>query len=356
MLGGSGRMPESSPAALPPPKPEKLELAQGVQSAAQTADVGELFQYVIADPVSLRRQQSSMLPIVNASVDAKKVSIFNPEIHAKHPLNALRLTNSTDLHLKQGPITVFDGGAYAGDARIEDLAPKSERLVSYALDLDTELAHEAKTHPETLVAVKIVRGTLQTTRKHLREQQYAARNSSDRPKDILIEYPNDANWKLADPKEPTEKTASLYRFLVQVKAGESTTFSVREEQLVDQQFAVSSLDSDAIRVYVSSRVVSDAVKKALESVVTRQAAVNDTVHQRTQFEQQLASIQDEQSRIRQNMVQLDRTSDLYRRYVKKFGEQEDEVESLGATVKQLRAQENTQRSELDKFVAALTVS
>ncbi len=111
---------------------------------ATAGNVGELFQYDIATPVTLARQQSAMLPIVNAEVKGEKVSIYNPQVQAKHPLNGLKLTNSTDLHLMQGPITVFDGGAYAGDAKIEDLPPGSERLISYAMDLDTEVAPESK--------------------------------------------------------------------------------------------------------------------------------------------------------------------------------------------------------------------
>jgi len=80
-----------------------------------------------------------MLPIVNASVQAEKLSIYNESVQRKFPLNGLRLTNTTGLHLMQGPITVFDGGTYAGDARIEDLQPKEERLISYALDLKIEV-------------------------------------------------------------------------------------------------------------------------------------------------------------------------------------------------------------------------
>ena len=113
---------------------------EGIKSVAQAGDVGELFEYRIANPVSLPRQQSAMLPIVNDSVKGEKLSIYNQNVQAKHPLNGLRLKNSTDLHLMQGPITVFDGGVYAGDARIEDLQPGTERLVSYALDLDVEVA------------------------------------------------------------------------------------------------------------------------------------------------------------------------------------------------------------------------
>ena len=125
-----------------------LNLQQGVQSLSQATNVGELFQYEISSPVTLPRQESAMLPIVNESVKGSKVSIYNQQVQAKHPLNGLRLTNSTDLHLMQGPITVFDGGAYAGDARIEDMQPGTERLISYALDLDTEVAPRRSAGPK----------------------------------------------------------------------------------------------------------------------------------------------------------------------------------------------------------------
>src|SRR5207302_10339328 len=111
----------------------------GVSSMAAAAAVGELFQYAIDQPVTVARQRSAMLPIVNAAVEAEKISIYNESVQRKFPLNGLRLKNTTPLHLMQGPITVFDGSSYAGDARIEDLQPKEERLISYALDLKVEV-------------------------------------------------------------------------------------------------------------------------------------------------------------------------------------------------------------------------
>ena len=82
-----------------------------VASAATASNLGDFFQYEIDHPVSLPRQKSAMLPIVNGSVQGEKLSIYNPAVQAKHPLNGLRLKNNTELHLMQGPITVFDEGA-----------------------------------------------------------------------------------------------------------------------------------------------------------------------------------------------------------------------------------------------------
>ena len=166
--GKSRALPSRALAAAAAPSSPQVEMLEGldvmilrgrgVQSVAQAADLGSLFQYKIDTPVSLPRQQSAMMPIVTADVKGEKVSIYNQNVHVKHPLSGLQFTNTTGLHLMQGPITVFDGGSYAGDAKIEDLPPGAERLISYAVDLDTEVAPQSKGQPEELLSVKLHQG------------------------------------------------------------------------------------------------------------------------------------------------------------------------------------------------------
>src|SRR5262249_729725 len=120
-----------------------LDLKQGVAAAAEGGQSGDLFQYPIKSPVSLARQKSAMLPILTQAVEGRKLSIYNESVQPKHPLNGFRLQNTTPLYLMQGPVTVFDHDAYAGDARIDDLAPGQDRLISYALDLKVEVEPQA---------------------------------------------------------------------------------------------------------------------------------------------------------------------------------------------------------------------
>lgn len=325
------------------------------QPSAQAGQVGELFQYKIETPVTLARQKSAMLPIVNETVKGEKVSIYNPSVQAQHPLNGLKLTNSTKLHLMQGPITVFDGGSYAGDAIIEDLAPGAERLISYALDLKTEVAPESKSHPESLVSVKIIKGTMQITRKLTREQIYTVKNSDSKAKQVLIEQPVEADWKLIAPKEPSEKTRDRYRFAVQAEPSKPVKLSVQEEQIVSQQLALSNIDDGMILFYSNRKEVSPQVKEALQEVVKRKQAIQRVGNDRARLEQQVAAITQEQDRIRQNMGQLDRNTDLYKRYVEKFGTQEDEVEKNRKEIDQLTLEENKLRQDLDNYLANLSV-
>ena len=182
-----------------------------------------------------------MLPIVNGGVKGEKLSIYNPAVHPKHPLNGLKLINSTGLHIMQGPITVFDGGEYAGDARIEDLRPGTERLLSYALDLDTEVAPAPERSTASLSAVTIVGPSLFETHLIDRTHSYLVKNSGPTAKKLLIEYPHDPKWRLVAPKEPAEKTRDLYRFAVKAEPGKPTSLQIAEQQLEKLDFLLAKL-------------------------------------------------------------------------------------------------------------------
>ncbi len=348
----------AAPAAPPAEKAaanRRMDLQQGVQAAAQAGELGELFQYRISNPVTLSRSRSAMLPIVNESVEGEKLSIYNEQVQTKHPLNGLRLKNTTQLHLMQGPITVFDDNAYAGDARIEDMQPGGERLISYALDLAVEVAPTSKNEPQQLVGVKLVKGVLQITHKYAREQKYVVKNSSDEAKKVLIEYPIDPTWKLVEPKEATETTRSHYRFAVEAKPGEPAEQTVRLEYTAREQMAVTNLQIPQILIYVNAPTVSEEVKSALREVIQRKQKIDVVVARRQELERQITVIQQEQERIRKNMEQLPQDSDLYRRYIAKFTQQEDEIEKLRQQVTAAVEEEKTFRRQLDEYLADVTL-
>jgi len=336
------------------PAPQRFSIDQGVRAAASGSAVGELFQYAINGAVSLPRQQSAMLPILNQQVTGDRFSLYNESVEPRHPLNAVRLKNTSSLHLMQGPITVFDGGTYAGDAQVSDLAPGAEQLLTYAIDLDTEVAPSQGASPVSLVSVKISRGVFFFTSRLQRERDYAVTNRGTKDRVVLVEHPLDTSWTLAAPKE-TERTRDWYRFAVPVAAGKSAALSVVETQTIDQSVALASLSGDQVAFYLKSPVVSAAVKSALQKLVTLQQALSDTVTQRTTKESRVNVISEDQTRIRSNMDRLSQSSDLYKRYVKTLNDEEDELARLRDDIAKLRDQEIGQRKTIDTFIQSLDI-
>jgi hypothetical protein len=338
---------------------EALDLSQGVSALAQAGEAGSFFEYRIAVPVTLPRQESAMLPILNQEISGRRVSIYNESVQAKHPLLGLQLTNSTGLELMGGPLTVFEAGSYTGDAQIDNLPAGAERLISFALDLETEVASTGRSLPEELVSVKILRGSLLTTRTLRRELVYTVKNSSRRSREVLIEYPISSDWELVLPPKVEEKTRNLYRFLVSLPAGATAgsvkELSVVEQRKVSQSIALTNLNDDTIAFYLRAREVSPRVKAALEELSARKGRLIETQRARQEEERKLQQIRSEQSRIRQNMDALSRDSSLYKRYVQQLSDQEDQLEKILERIDDLRARELEQQRELEAYMQSLQI-
>lgn len=285
-----------------------------------------------------------------------RYSLYNSSTDPKYPLNAVKLKNASSLHLMQGPITVFDAGSYAGDAQITDLAPGAEQLITYAMDLDTEVAPQQGASPVTLVSVKISKGVFFYSNKQQQERIYTIKNRGTKNRTILIEHPLSPDWTLVNPKEATERTRDSYRFAVPVAAGKTAALSVVETRTLDQSVALPSLGGDQVALYIRSPVVSAAVKTALQKAVGLQQKISDTVSQRSRMEARVSEISNDQTRIRQNMDRLSQTSDLYKRYVKTLSDEEDELARLADGIAKLRDQEAAQRKDIETFINSLDVS
>ena len=329
-----------------------------MQTAAAGSDLGELFRYEIEKPVTLERQRSAMLPIVAAEVEAEKVAIYDERVLTRHPLSGLRLKNTTGLHLMQGPLTVYDqagGGSYSGDARIEDMAPGTERLVSYAVDLDVEVAARGEGRAEEIVNVRLVKGTLFAARKLARAKVFEVKNSGKNAVKVLLEHPLEGGWTLVTPETPEEKTRDRYRFAVVAEPGKPVTLEVAEEMPIEETQVLTNLDDDAILFYSRAKATSPAVREALAEVVRRKREIEQLVRDKGVREQEIATIDQEQARIRGNMGALDRTSDLFNQYVRKFADQEKRIETLRGEIAGLVATEQEARKGLDDYLLALDV-
>ena len=144
---------------------------------------------------------------------------------------------------------------------------------------------------------------------------------------------------------------------VAVPAGQAGKLQVVLERPVLEQVMLLNWDRpDRINFFLASNVISAPVKAALQEIAKQRAAIAALVGQRQAKEARLKEIAEEQNRIRQNMAQLDRASDLYKKYVTKLSEQEDEFDKTTAEIKSLREQEAALNATLNAYIRTLNLS
>lgn len=353
--GGGGGFALGVPAAAPAAPPAYGFAQNAAAAMAQGARVGTLFQYAVNQPVTIARQRSAMIPIINEKVEGEKVDVYSPGLYQKHPMTGLRMKNTSKLHLMAGPITVFDGAAYGGDALIEDIAPGDERLVTYAMDLEIEVTTESKSNPDQLLAAKIVKGLMTLSYKTRTETTYTIKNASIDKRTVIVEHAIRPDWTLVQPKEADEKTRLAYRFRVPVEAGKTSSLTVVEDFTRATLVTLSGRDANSTRLYLLRPELSDKLKAALQKLAQMQDELAALTLQRTQKEARIKEIGQEQERIRQNMRELDRAGELYKQYVEKLTRQETEFETLRTEIKELTAKETAKSQEISDYVAGLDV-
>jgi hypothetical protein len=327
----------------------------GVESQAASREAGELFEYAIKEPLSLPRQQSAMIPIVNSDVKGEALSIFNTAVNDRFPLNGVELENTTKLNLMRGPVTVFESGIYAGDARLADTRPGEKKLISYALDLACEVTAERESEPEEIVSLKIVRGSLFLQKKYIDATKYRILSKRDQKRWLLIEHPLRVGWELVEPKEALEKTPGLYRFRVTAEPKKAVDFLVRLQRVGQEAVLLSNLDERGIGIYVRQKAITAKVRDALKKLSDMQNEVSKIRVQIAALEGRRNEITEDQTRIRENMKTVAKTSESYSRWERKLASQEDELDQIRTQMESLKATEIQKQQGIDEYITALEV-
>jgi hypothetical protein len=334
--------------------PEPMDAAKSVASIASAGKVGELFQYTVGN-VTLPRQRSAMLPIVSDDVEVERVSIYNAAVLPRNPLNGARLKNTTGKHWLQGPITVLDGSSYAGDAKIDDVPPDQQRLLSYGVDLQMVVDAKSSKQEDSIISGRIVKGILEVSHKHVFTQDYSMENKSDHDKTVVVEHPRRSGWKLTAPAKTDETTEALYRFKDTIKPKATAKLTVVEELTGPQTLALLPCDIGQIEFYRSSGAIAKEVKDALGEAVKRKGAMVDTQREIQQRTVRIGEITAEQGRIRDNMRTVTQNSAYYNRLLTKLNDQETQLEKLRGEIEDYQKALSQQQKDLESYLSSLSV-
>jgi len=313
-----------------------------VESAA-TRDLGELFEYHIPTPVTVRRNESAMLPFLQQKIETRKLLIYSDQ-SSTHPMDAAEITNSTGKTLDGGPITVYDTGAYAGEALMETLKTGDKRLISYGVDLGARITTQFDSNVETIREIHARRGILTTRNASVETRTYTIHNVDQKVKTLIIEHPARPDYTLLDRK-PWEKTSNAYRFEVKLAAGATEKFPVTEERVYENTFAITSLTPDVLFTYVRNKNLGEAGRKQLEQIADRKQQMAAAAGEMQRIEGQINDVIHDQDRLRQNIGSLNQVGGQQQQveaYAQRLSSQESQLASL-----------RDRRAELDKKRAAL---
>lgn len=332
----------------------------GVTTAATGNEIGDLFEYRIEQPVTVMRDRSALIPIVQAKMDGERVAIYNETVRKDRPMSGILLKNLTNLTLESGSLTVIDGDAYAGEALMERLKPKEQRLISFALDLGTHVRVREVANREPARLVKVVNGVFQVHYFRNEEKLYQIENQTDRPKVLYIEYPIREGWKLSDktPK-PDYTTQRYYRFRVELKPFENKEITLSEQQALMDSYELTSLTRNDLSLFISQRYIDDATRAKLEKLIDLRTAVTQINLKLKALDEEVENISADQKRLRENIEALSKTAEakaLITRYIDKVNQQESRLEEIEKERQAMQAEKQRLETELSSAIRAFSIN
>lgn len=318
-------------------------------------ELADLFQYSIRNPVTVKKNESAMLPFLQQKIAARKLIIYS-DTSRPNPLNAAELTNDTGMTLDGGPITVFDGGAYAGEALVETIKAKDKRFISYGVDLGTRIATNLDSHTDFERSVKAHNGMLTTKNAVVTKRTYTIHNVDARAKTLIVEYPVRAGNTLIDTAKPMETARDVYRFEVKVPPSGDITFPVTEENVYDRQLQVSSLNPDVLLTYIQNQNISAAARQQLQQISDLKTQIAATDAERRRLDTDIQSTTNDEQRNRDNIASLSQVSNqqqLVQDYARKLADQEVAIAKSRDRQKELDERKTQLQTQLNGLIDKL---
>jgi hypothetical protein len=332
-------------------------IRQQITETAQGRAAAEQFEYKIRQPVTIGRNESALLPIIQSDVDGEKVSIYKLNVNETHPRLAFWLKNVSGLTLDAGPVTIIDSNTFAGEALIEAVQPGENRLLSYAVDLGTEISTAMGSERQRVERVVINQGLIRMFAKVVEKKTYKIRNNNDAPRSIVLEHSVRPGWKLV-AATPAETTANYYRFKLESRQKSTTEFTVQEESPLESSFAVSSITPDQIALWIRERSIDPEIEKALQTIAEKKNEINDLSQRIAALDREQNDIFKDQERVRGNLQRLGQNPEeatLRQRYIRQLETQENRLSAMKTDREKLESARMAAQKQLDSMIQKISL-
>ena len=340
MTGDAAMAPAPAPAPLAMPSAP----AQPVLAQENVTNVS----FHLPRPITLARGQTLSVPFVDVDLPAQRLSVFQPETGARHPVSAVMLENASPTTLPPGILTVYEADTgFVGDAAMPALPAGESRLASFASDRKVEITSEAKTEGR-ITAVRVSEGVAQLQTLERRVTTYRIQGAADAPRTLIIEHPKEAGWTARSDRLDSE-TATHYRLRVEVPAKATPNVEVADEMPGTDSFALTETDEPMLLMLANAPATAE-LRARLKALAQQRRTWAAAERQVAAIDARIEGQVNDQSRLRDNLGAVPSDSELGRRYMDLLAKSENQMASLTKQRDQASANEEKLK---EAFLAAI---
>ncbi|HCF58384.1 MAG TPA: hypothetical protein DFS52_10375, partial [Myxococcales bacterium] len=299
--------------------------------------------------------RSALVPILQAEVDVERVALYNPSVREKNPMTAFRIKNSTGLTLEGGPVTVFEGDSYVGEAMLDTLRAGDERITPYSVELGVTVKHDSFERREDFTRATRHGQYLYKHYRRLLITRYDLSSRLDRELTAYLDHRFSHPVREETP-EPVEVTDNFWRFRRKLEPKETTHFEVKEVAEESEAIYVPGIALHAVKRLFAEKLIPESAREQLEEIARHAETISRLQQQSSEDEQAVGKLEKGQARVRENLKALGSSSEEARlrgKYVAKLADEEEQIERLRAEIAELKAQIESEKEAIAKLIEKL---
>jgi hypothetical protein len=321
------------------------------QGDVSTNAFDDFFEYALTQPVTIHKNESAMVPILQQDLPAEHVTLWSER--ESTPLRAVWLENKSKLTLDSGSFSIFEAGEFAGEGLLDPIHPGEKRLLSYATDQAVRVKVTEREAQQRLHHVSIQKGLIIETYMDTASITYSATNSADVDRVVLLEHPRRNNgWALDGDLKADEASPNLYRFKLPVPPHSTQKLEVRER---GPQYTTVDLRSNPRQEDFLIQLVKDApdAKAQIQPVIDADNAVGLLEFKIAEAQQTEQTATADEARDRDNLTAL-KGNDAAKRFVDELNHAEDQLQATRKQIADLEQQKQLAIDKLNSLISTLS--
>ena len=340
--------------------PSEQDAVNSIAPNTQTAKFDDYFEYNLTEPITIRKNESALVPILQTKIDAERVTLWSQR--QPTPLRALWITNTSKLTLDRGSFSIVEDGNFGGEGLLDPIHPDEKRLLSYAVDQAVRVTTEEYFSNLRADAVTVAKGVMMLNHRQTAEITYVVHNAATDGRTVVIEHPIRQGFTLdngngsdnKDPK-PEETTPAVYRFRVTAAAGETARLHVSEhhESVVSYQLTNFN-DDNHLTLVLNSTNNSEKIKQLLLPILDARRHVAELQTALDKVNERMSALHSDEERQRANIAALANADKASReRFVRDLNATEDKIaaaqKDLTAAQKNLQAAKDDLANKIESL-------
>jgi hypothetical protein len=311
----------------------------------------DFFEYALATPVTVHKNESAMVPILQQELPAEHVTLWSDK--EQTPLRAVWLENKSKLTLDAGSFSIFESGEFAGEGLLDPIHPGEKRLLSYAADQAVKVHRGGYMDTRTLHHIAMHEGVLVEQTSEVSESTYTVTNAADEARTVIVEHARHGNAELDSEPKPAETTATAYRFREAVDPHQSEDLHVGEKAMLNEKIRITPDNTDWSEFLVTTSKYTPELEEKLRPLIDAETALNDLTRRIGENLEKQKTLAADEGRDRDNLTAL-KGNDAAKRFVEELNRAEDEIEAARKEQAGLEKDRDAARAHLEIVIAALS--